>query len=84
MGFILCANYSSWLPGTLYKIACENFWGKNNCHGTGDMSTGTSAMYLPLRSRSERQRRQVSGMRSELDNWLVNTFKTEEIFCPFV
>lgn len=84
MGFISRASYSSWLSGTLYKIACENFLGKNNCHGTGDMSTGTSAMYLPLRSRSERQRRQVSGMGNELDNWLVNTFKTEEIFCPFL
>lgn len=48
MGYILRANYSSWLPGTLYKIACENFWGKNNCSGMGDMSDGTSAVHLPL------------------------------------
>lgn len=48
MGYISRANYSSWLPGTLYKIACENFWGKNNCSGMGDMSDGTSAVHLPL------------------------------------
>lgn len=43
----------------------------------GDMSDGTSAVHLPLWSRSERQTEWVSGMGSEVDNWIVNTFKAE-------
>lgn len=79
MGSISCASYSLWPPGTLNMIACESFLGKNDwLRGMEDMSDGTSAMCLPLWSRSKRHRRLISGVGKELDTWLVNTVKTGE------
>lgn len=40
-----CASYSQRLPGTSYEIACGDFWGKNECRGTGDVHWHTCHVF---------------------------------------
>lgn len=60
------------------KYLVRTVWEKNDCHGMGELNSGTGACICYILSSCERQGRKTSGTGGELDNWLVSTVKTEE------